>query len=148
MREEKTGRRSCRRVKLNKRFGIAGSAVAALLLMASPAIAAAAGPDPAGKLDSDISDTVSVYHGAVDAGRSMPAGMPTMPPNLSGADLDTVRGAGIEAAGPADFGGNTEVGVILWDEVKRNKLGQQGGVSASSVVDGVTGTITVRITTY
>lgn len=75
---------------------------------------------------------------AVDDSFSMNAGVHvTSPFILDGfdpvdlAELDAVRGAGLSPDGQSDFESGQQIGVILWDELKRNKLGQPDGGGAS-----------------
>lgn len=63
-------------------------------------------------------------------------------------DLDAVRGAGLSPTGFSDAGSGQQISVILWDELKRNKLGGPDGGSASVTVNTMPSDVTVQITTY
>ena len=52
---------------------------------------------------------------------------------LEAEELASVRGTGLGVQTPADPGAGQQLGVILWDELKRNRLGQTGGSGALSV---------------
>jgi len=68
---------------------------------------------------------------------------------LGNGALETVRGTGLGDT-PLGLGGDQLVGVILWDEVKRNKLGQQqsGNAGVTVIVHGVVTDVTGRVTAY